>query len=320
MNIETIPKIELHIHLEGSLRPATIRHLARKNCIVLPSTDLEDIARQFLCGTNKEFFAVWDRVRPLLAEPEDFGYAAGAILGELAGQNTRYVELRMNPGSHSLRRDVPLEEAVESVLAAMDSAREDKGLRSGLIFGASREHGMEEALFVAEAALRFSDRGVVGFDFSGDEKTRSEKVDREVASALRGSGLKITVHAGEWDGPESARQALELLGPSRLGHGTRLFEDPGVIREIRSRGICMELNPTSNVMTEAISRIEDHPLPRYAEEGIPFVIGTDDPGIFGITLTGEYRLASEKFGLGKADFERIFHDGLEHAFGKAPDA
>lgn len=311
-----MPKAELHLHLEGSLRPETVCVLAKKYGV---STSIEEVLRRYAYRDFLEFIETFKWVSSLLREPGDFALALRDLGEQLLAQNVVYAEITLAVGVMLLRRQSP-EKNFETVVAAAESFR-SRGLRLNFVFDAVRQFGTEAAMKVVEAAERCASKSIVAFGIGGNELSIPAGEFRPVYEKAAMIGLHKLMHAGEVGGPEEIRQAVELLGVERIGHGIAAVRDPSLIDLLAERHIPLEICPQSNIRTGALAKqlglstakIEQHPLPQLFRHGIPVVLSTDDPAMFHTNLRFEYENAL-RMGLDQAELKRIAQMSFEYAF------
>ncbi|HHV71487.1 MAG TPA: adenosine deaminase [Clostridia bacterium] len=294
-----LPKISLHNHLEGAIRPETFFSIARQKGINLPADTLEDLL-PYIQVTGEEqnlvdFLAKIDRVTDITQTEDVLARVVEEIVEDAAKQNIRYLELRGGPLVH-VREGLRPEQVLEAILWGLKVGEQKYGVKARFIVCALRSDAPEDNLNLAKIAAEYKKQGVVGFDLAGDEAGYPAKLHQQAFRLAKEKGLKITVHAGEAAGPESVRSAIMDLGAERIGHGIRSIEDPSLIKLIIERDIALEVCPTSNVHTRAVSSLEKHPIKKLYELGVPIVIGDDDPQISNISLSGELKLLTERFG------------------------
>lgn len=293
-----LDKAELHVHLEGSVRPATLRKIA-------PDLSLDDIEARYEYEDFLGFLAAFKWVTGHLKKPAHYGLITRALIEELSAQNVRYGEINVSAGV-MLWRNQDLE---ANFLAIRDAAA---GFPVRFLFDAVRQFGVEHVRHVAESAVRMKSLGVAGFGLGGDELRGPVESFRETLDWVRSQGLAVLPHAGETAGPESVWRALEA-GAVRIGHGIRAVEDPLLLEHLASREIPLEISITSNVRTGAVERLRDHPVRRIYDAGVPIVLNTDDPAMFGTTLVEEYELAAREFGFSLAELAGIARNGFRFA-------
>jgi adenosine deaminase len=295
--IARMPKIELHIHLEGSIKPRTLLALAERNGVEIPARDVAGVEQLFRYRDFGEFIAVFMNLARVLVHGEDFEQLAYELALDSAVQHVVYTEVMLSPMQH-YSRGINVAEALEGMAAGFARAERETGIvaRSVLDFG--RQYGVQQAWEVLEIARGAARHGLVGWSIGGNEIGNPPEPFAEVFAAARAAGLHTMAHAGEVVGPESVWGAVDALGCERIGHGVRSAGDEPLLRHLRDRGVTLDVCPTSNLCTGAVPSLEAHPLRRLYDAGVAVTINTDDPSFFHTTLTDEYRLAARHFGFG----------------------
>lgn len=307
-----MPKVELHVHLEGSMRPAVLLQLARRNGVALPADDEAGLARWFRFRDFEHFVQVYLTCSRALRTPEDFQLLATDFLEEQARQNVVYTEAHFTIGTH-LTNGVNGEEVRAALEEAIRDGEERLGVRLRLIPDVVR-NVPEMAGPTLEWALAGRGRGVVALGLSGSEaRFPSEPFREHFATAAR-EGLHCVAHAGEHAGPESIRSVLEVCRAERIGHGVRAIEDPALVAELRERGIPLEVCPSSNVCLGVVPDLEHHPFDRLLRAGCRLTVNSDDGPFFDTTLTGEYLRLHRTFGYGPAELADLALAGLGATF------
>ena len=314
--IASLPKAELHLHLEGSLQPATVCALTARHGVVMTE---EEVRHRYAYRDFPEFIEAFKWVTSFLREPQDYALIARDLGEHLLTQKVIYAEVTLSIGVMFLRRQQP-EANFEALLRATEPF-ESRGLRFRWIFDAARQFGADAAMEVVEAAKRCNSKAIVAFGIGGDELSVPTKEFRPIYDRAGQIGLHKLMHAGEVGGPEKIREAIELLGAERIGHGIAAINDPELMDLLAERKIPLEICPGSNMKTAALARqlrredvtIEDHPLPKLLRHGIPVVLSTDDPAMFHTTLQQEYANAA-RMGLQEHELARVVEMGFEHSF------
>ncbi|GGQ68244.1 adenosine deaminase [Couchioplanes azureus] len=299
------PKIELHLHLEGSVRPATLLRLARRNRVTLPTDDPRALARLFAFRDFAHFVEVWNLVMGCLRTPEDLRQIVVDYAQEARRHGAVYVEGIFTPQPEQVA-EIGLDAMFEGYCAGATEAEQVHGVIVRLTPEQYRGCDPEFGTAVARAAVRFAGRGVVGFGLAGFEGRYPDAPHAEAMRIAADGGLGLVPHAGELAGPASIRSALRM-GASRLRHGIRAAEDPYLLAELAERRIVLDVCPTSNRRLGVTGA--DHPLPRLVAAGVACSISTDDPALFDTDLSTEYALAA---GLG-VTAEAAYRAGLEGA-------
>src|ERR1017187_9097373 len=297
-----LPKAELHLHLEGSVEPETLHELD-------PATPLEEFRELYRYDDFYAFLRAFGAVGKRLRTPEDYGLIARRVLERLAAQNVRYAEIIVAAG-------VVLWKGQEfgPIFDAVREAAAGSPVEVRWILDAVRQFGVEHAMAVAKLAAERVDRQVVAFGIGGSEERGPAEWFTEVFAFAKSAGLHLTAHAGESGGPESVWAALRL-GAERIGHGIAAVRDPGLLRHLRDHDIPLEISITSNLVTGVVAHLDDHPMRALYDAGVPIVLNTDDPAMFGCTLVDEYRLAARAFSFNEAELRGIAASGFRYAFG-----
>jgi adenosine deaminase len=326
--IRKLPKVELHDHLDGGLRPATIIDLAHKADYRLPSTDPQELSAWFRRGADRKSLALYLEgfavTCALMQTAEALERVAFEAVEDLAKENVVYAELRFAPILHT-EGGLNLETIVESVLRGLKRGQEQCGVRVGLVICALRNMDADLSLEAAELAVAFRNQGVVGFDIAGDEYGHPAKRHIEAFQYIRSKNFNITIHAGEAFGPDSIWQALQICGAHRIGHGTRLVEDMSIVEckvvgmgslssYILNHRVPIECCLSSNIQTGAAGSFDEHPFRYFFDMGFRVFLCTDNRLMSDTTLTAEFALAVKHYGLGLADLEKLCINAMKSAF------
>ncbi len=296
-----MPKAELHLHLEGAIEPETLHELD-------PGTPVEDFRAIYHYADFDAFLKAFGAIGKRLRSPADYALITRRLLERLAAQNVRYAEIILAAGVVLWKgQDFP------PIFEAVRDAARDSPVEVRWIFDAVRQFGVEPARQVAAWAAERQADGVVALGIGGSEERGPAEWFTEIYADARRAGLRLLAHAGESMGPESIRAAL-ALGAERIGHGIAAARDESLMRELRERNIPLEVCITSNLVTGVVSRLEDHPVRRLYDAGVPIILNTDDPAMFRCTLTGEYQLAARAFGFSEPELRGIAENGFRYAF------
>ncbi len=290
-----MPKVELHLHLEGSMPPASLLALTRRRGIHLPATSLEGFTEWFRFSDFEHFVQVYVTICKCLREPEDFQQLVDAVAAEQARQNVVYSELHFTIGTH-LMTGHSASELRDAMAEALVDAEKKHGVRLRLIPDVVRNVAYKWADRTLEWALEMKDRGVVALGISGIEAGHANDPFVEHFRAAAAAGLRRVAHAGEHAGPESIRSVRELLGAERIGHGVRAVEDPALVAELADAQVPLEVCPTSNVCLGVVPDLASHQFERLRAAGANVTVNSDDPPLFATSLTDEYRRLAETFG------------------------
>jgi adenosine deaminase len=297
-----LPKIELHRHLEGSIRLSTLIDVAREYQIDLPAYDMEAL-RQYVQITpgspanSAHFLSKFAVIRRFFCAPEVIQRIAREAVEDAAADNVKYMELRFTPKALTNLKHFSFGEVVRWVCAGVQEGQAGRDIRVRLILSMNRHESVIEGERTLRVALEFRDKGVVALDLAGQEAGYSAEPFYSLFKEGRQSGLELTVHAGEWFGPRNIREAIEKMGTKRVGHGVRIVEDSTVVQIAREAGTTFEVCPTSNVQSGVVKSAMHHPLRDMNQLGLKTTINTDDPSISNITLTDELMLATSALGL-----------------------
>ena len=282
------PKIELHVHLEGTVRPKTLLEIARRNGYALPVDTPEEVASLYRFRDFAGFLKAFELTAYALERADDFRRILVEYAEEAARHGALYLEGIFTPG---LWRDLDTDEVFGGYCEGAEEARDRFDIEIRLTPDIPRVYSLEEAHRVVDFALKYRDRGVVGIGLAGLE-THPPEPYAPVFERARAEGLGSVPHAGEHEGPASIRGALDALGASRIRHGIRSVEDPELLQELAERRVVLDVCPISNVRTRAVPSLNEHPLARLVAAGAVCSISTDDPAIFGTDLSTEYAAAT----------------------------
>ncbi len=313
-----LPKAELHRHLEGSLRLATMLDIATQHGLTVPASMLR-LSDMVQVGdkepyTFSNFLDKFKTLRLFYRSPEVIERVTREAVEDAARDNVRYMELRFTPVALSRAERFPLHDVMDWVCTSARHTAEKFGITVKLIASVNRHESVDLAEQVAWLAADYQDKGIVGLDIAGNEAEFSGKPFAPIFREAKETGLKITVHAGEWGGPDNVREAIEVLGADRIGHGVRVMEDPNVVALAKERGTTFEVCVTSNYQSGVIAKLEDHPLPRMIDAGLKTTINTDDPSISRISLSTEVQMVENQFNLGIPQLKELTMNAVNAAF------
>ncbi len=315
--IRAAPKAELHLHLEGAIRPATAVDLARRNGVELPFGDEVEFERLIRYRDFADFVLMIAPVGGCARTADDFERIVYELGEELARQQVRYAEVTTPPSVHHLR-GVPFDVYFAGLQRGRARVRADFGVEIVWIFDVVRRmKDPSQTLPMAElttaAAIECKDEGVVALGLAGPEAAAPPEPFAPWFERGRAAGLRSVPHAGEHAGPASVRGALTALAAERIAHGVRAIEDPILVAELASRGIALDVAPTSNVRLGVYPDYASHPLPRLLEAGVAITVNSDDPPLFGTTLTDELLLLATQFGMDVHAVDGIILNAVRHS-------
>jgi adenosine deaminase len=294
--LRRLPKAELHCHLDGSVRPETMLELAKEYRVAMPRDDA-DALREFMrvddARTLEDYLLRFDTTLSVMQTADALERIAYELAMDVAAEGVRYIEMRYAPPLNTLQ-GLSLQAAVEAPLRGIARAQREANVIARVIVCSLRHYDPALSMELAKLAVEYKGSGVVGFDLAGGEAGNPASRHARAFEYCAEHGLACTCHAGEGDGPESIRQAVHDCHAHRIGHATRLFEDPDLLEEVHERGVALELCLTSNVQTRATERYETHPLRQYLARGMNVCLNTDNRLMSGTTLVDEYHHAATK--------------------------
>jgi adenosine deaminase len=311
-----LPKAELHVHLDGSIRPATLIELARERDVELPADDPVTVRARMVVSdalSLEEYLAHFRLTLAVMQDAEAIERIAYELAEDHARENVRWLEVRFCPGLCTTNGLGP-DDVLDAALAGLARALREHAIPSAVIVTALRSLPAASSCEMAELAVAYRARGVCAFDLAGAEKGHPVRDHLQAVRIAAAGGLPLTIHAGEAFGPRSVREAVELGGAARLGHGTRLIEDAELMEQVRAAGIVLEVCLTSNVQTRVVASLEAHPLRRYFDAGVRVSLCTDNRLMSGVTLTDEYEKARDALGFTWDELVRVARMGFEGAF------
>jgi adenosine deaminase len=315
--IKELPKTDLHVHLDGSLRINTLIELAQKQKVKLPSINPKQLSKAVMSGKHcqnlAEYLQGFDITLSVMQEPEALYRIAFELAEDAAEENTWYMEVRYSPILH-IRRGLKLTTIVDAVIEGLQEAEKKFNIKTGVILCGMRNINPETSLKLAELAVAYKNKGVVAFDLAGQEENYPAKDHKEAFYIIRNNNINSTAHAGEAYGPESIHQAIHYCGAHRIGHGTRLYEDGDLLNYVNDHRIPLEICLTSNIQTHAARSFETHPLRFYYDFGLRITINTDNRLVSDTTITNELFLAAKHLNLNLDDIKSIIMDGFKSAF------
>jgi adenosine deaminase len=315
-HLRRIPKAELHCHLDGSVRPGTLLELGREYKVPMPRNSAEELRDFMLVSDAKSLedylkrFEVTVSVMQTAEAIERIAYELGA---DAAADGVRYIEVRNAPILNS-RGKLEMGEALEAQINGLARAEKDHGIIARSIVCSLRQLPPETSLELAQLAVAYKDKGVVAFDLAGGEAGFPASAHSDAFAYARKHNLAVTIHAGEGDGARSVRDAVHKCGANRLGHATRLIEDPELTQYVNDRRIGLEICLTSNVQTLAAKSYETHPLRQYFDHGMNLTLNTDNRLMSGTTLTDEYVYAAKRLDFNFDELCTMALNGFESAF------
>lgn len=315
--IQELPKTDLHVHLDGSLRIETIIELAKEGKIELPTINPDDLKKIVVSGKNSrnlsEYLQGFDITLLVMQDTKALYRIAYELAEDAATENIWYMEVRFSPILH-IRNGLQLTTIVDSVLEGLQDAEKKFNIKTGIILCGMRNINPETSLNLAELAVAYKNKGVVGFDLAGQEENYPAKDHKDAFFIIRKNNINTTAHAGEAYGPESIHQAIHDCGAHRIGHGTRLYEDGDLLNYVNDHRIPLEICLTSNIQTGAANSFDSHPLRFYYDYGLRVTINTDNRLISDTTMTDELYHVAKYLNLNLDEIKSIIIDGFKSAF------
>ncbi|HIM27203.1 MAG: adenosine deaminase [Candidatus Neomarinimicrobiota bacterium] len=315
--LQKLPKVELHCHLDGSLRIPTILDLAKQDKVTLPTSSSDKLSKLLVIGKTRgsleDYIKRFDITLSVMQTPEALRRTAYELIEDVAKENVRYIEIRYSPILHT-EKEMTIGESVEAVRRGLQRGQKDFGVKSGIIVCGIRNISAAASLKLADLTVRYKNKGVVGFDLAGAEENFPAKDHQEAFYMILNNNINATIHAGEAYGPSSIHQAIHHCGAHRIGHGTRLKENKDLMNYVNDHRITLEICLTSNWQTRSIRSLKYHPLKYYYDQGIRVTINTDNRLMSGTTLTKEFLLAHKLFGFKLHDFREMIIMAIKSAF------
>jgi aminodeoxyfutalosine deaminase len=323
--IQSLPKAELHLHLEGSVDPATLAELSRRYNTPLPTANErynvagsgdalteEDIRRLYLYKDFDGFLMAFKAVTERLRAPEDYELVTYRLMQKLRQQNVVHAEVYVSIGVIRWRGQ-PVEPIFEGMERGRERGQRDFGVSLLWIFDAVRQFGPEAAAQVFELAARLRDRNVVGVGIGGDESKGPAEWFRDLYKKAADNGLRLTAHAGETTGPESVWGALNI-GAERIGHGLAAARDPELMEVMAEKQVPVEICISSNLRTRACLELPEHPVRKFFDQGLMITLNTDDPAMFQTSLNREYEIAQQEFNFSTEHLRELARNSMEATF------
>ena len=315
--LHKLPKAELHCHLDGSLRVSTILDLAAHQKVQLPADNQEDLhnilAIKGKMKNLEEYLEIFDITLSVLQTPESLTRVSYELAEDCWNDGVRYVEVRYSPILHT-QKGMTSSESVDAVKIGLDQAEKEFGIKTGIILCGIRNISPEVSLKLADLAVQYKNRGVVGFDLAGAEESFPAKKHKDAFYLIQNNNINSTIHAGEAFGPESIHQAIHYCSANRIGHGTRLYEDSNLMNYVNDHRIALEICLSSNIHIGSVKSIQEHPFKMYFDNNLRVTLNTDNRLISNTTLTDEYLLATETFDLKFDDIRTLIINSFKSAF------
>jgi adenosine deaminase len=317
MNFSTLPKIELHCHLDGSLRPETIIDIAKKEDVSLPSFDTEEIKKELIapleCESLDEYLEKFAIPNLVMQSKENLSRISFELLEDAARENVKYMEIRFAPLLHT-KKGLAVEEIIQSVLDGMNDAENQYDIKANLILSCMRTMSAESAFEVVEKGRQFLGKGVVAIDLCASEEAGFCRKFVEPIRTAREYGYRVTIHAGETGIGKNVLEAVEMLGAERIGHGVFIKDCPEAYNIVKEKQIVLEMCPTSNVQTKAVNSFSEHPIYPFHKDGIKVTLNTDNRTVSDTNMENECSIIFNEFHMSMEDYKQIYDNSVEASF------
>ncbi|MFI8578268.1 adenosine deaminase [Rossellomorea aquimaris] len=317
MNDSTMPKIELHCHLDGSVRPETIIDIAKREGIHIPSFDIEEMKEELIapldCESLDEYLEKFSIPNAVMQSKENLKRITYELYEDAAKENVKYMEVRFAPLLHT-QKGLSVEEIIGSVIEGMKEAEEQFDIKGNIILSCMRTMSAERAFEVVEHGKSFLGKGVVAIDLCASEEEGFCGKFIEPIALAREYGYRVTIHAGETGVGKNVLEAVEWLGAERIGHGVYITDCPEAYQVVKEKQIVLEICPTSNVQTKAVNQFRDHPLYDFHRDGIKITINTDNRTVSDTTMAKECELVWGEFAMSDEDYREIYMNSVEACF------
>jgi adenosine deaminase len=308
--LERIPKVELHVHMEGSVQPETLLKLARKHRIALPAEDVDGLRKWYTFSDFYHFAEIYIMISGCLQTADDIELIAKEFLVGQARQNILYSEVTFTPYNQFMGNQLGFHDQMDAVKRARDWAERELGVKAGIIVDIPRIISAEEGLQLADWIIERPRGEIIALGLGGPEEGNPPERYQAAYDRVHSAGIPCILHAGETAGPESIWGAIRSADTRRIGHGVRALEDPQLVEYLRKTQLPLEVCPSSNVCLKVFPSIHDHVLPKLVEAGLYVTLNSDDPPMFNTSLTDEYKLVCREFGWDREMVKQIILNGV----------
>lgn len=317
MELIKLPKIELHCHLDGSVRPETIVDIAQKENISIPSSDINIIRNMMIapleCTSLSEYLERFALPIDIMQSKESLRRIAYELMEDAAKENTKYIEIRFAPLLHT-KKGLTIEEIISSVLEGIKDGENDYDIKGNLILSCLRNVPVDTVYDVVEAGRKFLEKGVVAIDLCGNEEAEFSKRYIEPIEVAREYGYRVTIHAGETGIGKNVLDAAQMLKAERIGHGVFIKDCPEAYDIVKNKAITLEMCPTSNIQTKAVNSYGNHPIFNFYTDGIKVTVNTDNRTVSDTTLSNEYNAIFKEFSLNYENYKELYYNSVNAAF------
>ncbi|MEH7300767.1 adenosine deaminase [Neobacillus drentensis] len=317
MNFTTLPKIELHCHLDGSLRAETIIDIAKREGISLPTLDRDEIQQELIapldCESLDEYLKRFALPNLVMQSQENLKRITFELFEDAAKENVKYMEVRFAPLLHTAQ-GLSVEEIIQSVIDGMREAEQQFDIHGNIILSCMRTMSAESAFEVVEKGKPFLGKGVVAIDLCASEEEGFCGDFVEPIALARDYGYRVTIHAGETGVGKNVLEAVELLGAERIGHGVFIKDCAEAYDVVKEKQVVLEMCPTSNVQTKAVNQYSDHPIHDFHKDGIKVTVNTDNRTVSDTTMAKECTIVFDEFNMNEEDYKKIYLDSVDACF------
>ena len=315
--MRNLPKIELHCHLDGSVRVETMLDIAKKENIDLPSYDINDVKKLVQvpldCTSLNEYLEKFDLPNKVTQTKENIKRVTFELVEDVARENVKYIEIRFAPMLH-MQKGLSIKEVIQSVLDGMNKACEIYDIKANLILGCMRNMTLEDALKVIKEGKEFIGKGVVAVDLCGPEEEGFVSKYKDVIDFAKSLGYRVTIHAGEAASGQNVIDAINILGAERIGHGVYIKDMKDAYDLVKSTNVTLEMCPTSNLHTKAVDKACNYPFFKFYKEGLSVTLNTDNRTVSNVDLTNEVSLIKDNFNMSDEDYKNIYLNTVNATF------
>ncbi|WPC40574.1 adenosine deaminase [Clostridium sp. JS66] len=320
--IKNLPKVDLHCHLDGSLRPQTIIDIAVKENIDIPTKELKEFEKYVKvfgeCNSLKDYLDKFELPIKVMQNKKNIYRITSELLEDVSKNNVKYIEIRFAPFNH-IQKGLKAEEVIEAVIEAMGDGRKKYGVMSNLILCAMRHESVESSKRLVEIGKKYLGKGVVAVDLAGNEHDFPPEIHKEAFDLAQKYGFHCTIHAGETGIEKNIIKSIELLHAERIGHGVYAFKDERVVEYLKDKQIPLEMCITSNIDTKAVKAYELHPIKKYLDEGLVVTVNTDNMTVSNVSLNDEFNHLVKEQNFTLEDIKRVVKNGIETSFASEDD-
>lgn len=320
--IRDLPKVDLHCHLDGSVRPQTIIDIAIKENIAIPSRELKEFEKCVKvfdeCNSLKEYLDKFELPIKVMQKKEDIYRITSELLEDVSKENVKYIEIRFAPFKH-MEKGLKAEEVIETVIKAMKEGREKYGVMSNLILCAMRHESLESSKLLVEIGRKYLGKGLVAVDLAGNEQDFPPEIHKEAFDLAKKYGFHCTIHAGETGIEQNIIKSIDILHAERIGHGVCAFKDEKVVKYLKDKKIPLEMCITSNINTKAVESYKTHPIKEYLDEGLIVTVNTDNITVSNVSINDEFNYLVKEQGFTLEHIKKVIKNGIEASFASEQD-